>query len=229
MSGQRVQRQVTRLLDEIDAALTSREWERVRALSLDVLALQPENEDAKAFLSAADARLAGESWRPASGATPLPGTSEGLVPAPDVIAPAPSEGDPSTGSSVPVRIGIRTASGQRVQGVGETRRHSAAAGAAHSQPASFADGRYVVKKFLGEGGKKKVYLAHDTVLDRDVAFALIKTEGLDEASRTRITREAQAMGRLGTHPNIVTVFDFGDIDGLRPALAPPLPATVLLR
>ena len=51
------------------------------------------------------------------------------------------------------------------------------------QPTSFANGRYQVKKFLGEGGKKKVYLAHDTLLDRDVAFALIKTEKLDEAAR----------------------------------------------
>ena len=77
------------------------------------------------------------------------------------------------------------------------------------QPTSFADGRYQVKKFLGEGGKKRVYLAHDTLLDREVAFALIKTEGLDETSRTRIQREAQAMGRLGSHPHIVTVFDLG--------------------
>jgi hypothetical protein len=51
-----------------------------------------------------------------------------------------------------------------------------------AQPSSFAGGRYTVRKFLGEGGKKKVYLAHDTTLDRDVAFALIKTEGLDEAA-----------------------------------------------
>ena len=78
------------------------------------------------------------------------------------------------------------------------------------QPRSFATGRYQVKRFLGEGGKKKVYLAHDTTLDREVAFALIKTEGLDEISRTRIQREAQAMGRLGSHPHIVTVFDLGD-------------------
>ena len=77
------------------------------------------------------------------------------------------------------------------------------------QPTSFADGRYQVKRFLGEGGKKKVYLAQDTLLDREVAFALIKTEGLDETSRTRIQREAQAMGRLGSHPHIVTVFDLG--------------------
>ncbi len=81
------------------------------------------------------------------------------------------------------------------------------------QPSSFANGRYVVKRFLGEGGKKRVYLAQDTLLDREVAFALIKTEGLDEVSRTRITREAQAMGRLGSHPHIVTVFDLGEHEG----------------
>jgi len=78
------------------------------------------------------------------------------------------------------------------------------------QPTSFANGRYQVKRFLGEGGKKKVYLAHDTTLDREFAFALIKTDGLDETSRTRIQREAQAMGRLGSHAHIVTVFDLGE-------------------
>ena len=78
-------------------------------------------------------------------------------------------------------------------------------------PTSFANGRYQVNRFLGEGGKKKVYLAHDTLLDREVAFALIKTEGLDEVSRTRVTREAQAMGRLGSHPHIVTVFNQGSM------------------
>ena len=82
-----------------------------------------------------------------------------------------------------------------------------------AEPASFAGGRYAVKKFLGEGGKKKVYLAHDTLLDREVAFALINTEGLDETSRTRVAREAQAMGRLGSHPHIVTVFDLGQHEG----------------
>ena len=77
-------------------------------------------------------------------------------------------------------------------------------------PASFVNDRYQVKRFLGEGGKKKVYLAYDTTLDRDVAFALIKTEGLDETSRVRIQRETQAMGRLGYHPHIVTVFYLGE-------------------
>jgi hypothetical protein len=80
-------------------------------------------------------------------------------------------------------------------------------------PRSFANGRYEVKGFLGEGGKKRVYLAHDTLLDREVAFALIRTEGLDDMSRARIVREAQAMGRLGNHPHIVTVFDLGEDQG----------------
>src|SRR3989337_1695073 len=77
-------------------------------------------------------------------------------------------------------------------------------------PAAFAGGRYQVRRFLGEGGRKRVYLAHDTKLDRDVAIAVIKTEGLDDAGLARVRREAQAMGRLGDHPHIVTVFDVGD-------------------
>ena len=80
-------------------------------------------------------------------------------------------------------------------------------------PAFFREGRYMVKEFLGEGARKKVYLCHDTLLDRDVAFALIKTEGLDETGRQRILREAQTMGRLGEHPNNVQLFDLGDERG----------------
>ncbi|HEY5625945.1 MAG TPA: protein kinase [Dehalococcoidia bacterium] len=82
-------------------------------------------------------------------------------------------------------------------------------------PSSFAGGRYDVKRLLGEGGRKRVYLAHDDRLDRDVAVAIIKTEGLDEAGLSRVKREAQSMGRLGDHPNIVTIHDIGE-DGSQP-------------
>ncbi len=88
-------------------------------------------------------------------------------------------------------------------------------------PTSFVSGRYQVKKFLGEGGKKKVYLVHDKVLDRDVAFALIKTEKLDDGTRLRFSREAQVMGRLGDHPNIMTIYDMGDEKG-QPYIVLPL-------
>jgi tetratricopeptide (TPR) repeat protein len=88
-------------------------------------------------------------------------------------------------------------------------------------PTSFVNGRYQVKKFLGEGGKKKVYLVHDKVLDRDVAFALIKTEKLDDGTRLRFSREAQVMGRLGDHANIMTIHDMGDEKG-QPYIVLPL-------
>lgn len=78
-----------------------------------------------------------------------------------------------------------------------------------STPTSFADGRYTVSRLLGEGGMKMVCLARDSVLDRDVAFGLIKTDGLDDIGRERVLREAQAMGRMGTHPCIMPIYDLG--------------------
>jgi tetratricopeptide (TPR) repeat protein len=84
---------------------------------------------------------------------------------------------------------------------------------APSLPASFASGRYTVVRFLGEGGKKRVYHCYDTLLDRDVAFALLKTDGLDTVGIERVRREAKIMGRLGSHPHIVSVYDLGDEDG----------------
>src|SRR6266516_3039847 len=83
----------------------------------------------------------------------------------------------------------------------------------HALPTGFAGGRYLVKAFLGEGGSKCVYLTHDTRLERDVAVAVIRTEGLDEARLARVRREAQAMARLGDHPHIVSIHDVGDEGG----------------
>jgi CheY-like chemotaxis protein len=71
-------------------------------------------------------------------------------------------------------------------------------------------GRYRVTGVLGEGAMKRVLRAHDSVLDRDVALSLILSAGLDDVGRERFLREAQAMARIGSHPNVVTVFDFGE-------------------
>jgi tetratricopeptide (TPR) repeat protein len=74
-------------------------------------------------------------------------------------------------------------------------------------------GRYRVERFLGEGAYKRVYLARDTMLDRKVAFALLGNDSLDAGRADRVRREAQAMGRLAGHPNVVTVYDAGEDAG----------------
>src|ERR1700722_14955213 len=74
-------------------------------------------------------------------------------------------------------------------------------------PLSFANGRYQVVRTIGEGGSKIVYLVRDDLLDREVALSLIKIGGFDEQEKARITREAQAMAKLGDHPNIVAIHD----------------------
>ncbi len=77
-------------------------------------------------------------------------------------------------------------------------------------PPTVGAGRYRTRELLGEGARKRVYLAIDERLDREVAVAVVKTDGLDANGRVRITREAQAMARLGDDPHIVTVFDVGE-------------------
>jgi class 3 adenylate cyclase len=78
---------------------------------------------------------------------------------------------------------------------------------------SFVDGRYRVVRLIGEGSSKTVFLAHDAKIDRDVAFALIKTDGLDASGRERISREARAMGKLGDNPYVVSIYDVGEERG----------------
>jgi len=74
---------------------------------------------------------------------------------------------------------------------------------------SFGDGRYVVRRQLGEGGQKVVYLVHDTQLGRECALASLKAGELSDVKLARLEREARAMARLTAHENIVTVHDIG--------------------
>ncbi len=98
---------------------------------------------------------------------------------------------------------------------------SSASGPAIPLPTTLGAGRYQVKRFLGEGARKRVYLARDASLDADVAVAVVKTEGLDADGLIRVRREAQAMGRLRDHPNIVPVFDIGQ-EGAQPYIVSQL-------
>jgi hypothetical protein len=108
MPSERTQRQIDRLLDEAEHAIAARDWTTLRQHALDVLRLDPTNEDARTFLTAAER----DSAEPAI-ARPASADSRNVI-----VASATS---------------------------------------ATPGPTSFASGRYLVKKFLGEGGKKKVY------------------------------------------------------------------------
>jgi eukaryotic-like serine/threonine-protein kinase len=71
------------------------------------------------------------------------------------------------------------------------------------------DNRYRLVKPLGSGGMADVYLAHDSILDRDVALKVMSTRyASDEEFVERFKREAQSAAAL-SHPNIVSIFDRG--------------------
>src|SRR5512135_506709 len=74
--------------------------------------------------------------------------------------------------------------------------------------------RYRLLAQIASGGMAVVYKAHDTVLNRVVAVKILReTFADDKGFRTRFQTEAQSAANLA-HPNIVTVYDFGQ-DGSR--------------
>ncbi len=69
--------------------------------------------------------------------------------------------------------------------------------------------RYEIQHLLGRGGMAYVYYARDRVLGRAVAVKILREEyARDERFRACFRQEATAAARL-SHPNIVTVYDFG--------------------
>ena len=75
-------------------------------------------------------------------------------------------------------------------------------------------GKYRIVDKLGQGAMGEVFRAHDPVLGRDVAIKITagKLSG-DEDAKQRFLREARAAAQLN-HPNIVTVYDFGEEQGV---------------
>ena len=73
--------------------------------------------------------------------------------------------------------------------------------------------RYQIIRMIGEGGMANVYLAHDTILDRDVAVKILRGDlADDEKFVRRFQREAISASSL-SHPNIVEMYDVGEDDG----------------
>ncbi len=75
------------------------------------------------------------------------------------------------------------------------------------------DGRYQIIRTIGEGGMANVYLAYDTILEREVAVKVLRGDlANDEKFVKRFQREAKAASSLN-HPNIVEMYDVGEDDG----------------
>jgi eukaryotic-like serine/threonine-protein kinase len=76
-----------------------------------------------------------------------------------------------------------------------------------------ATARYRLRRELASGGMATVHLADDVVLDRPVALKILAPNlAADAAFVDRFRHEARAAGQL-RHPNVVTVYDWGAMDG----------------
>jgi eukaryotic-like serine/threonine-protein kinase len=75
-------------------------------------------------------------------------------------------------------------------------------------------GRYRIIKLIGGGGMANVYLAHDIILDREVAIKMLRIDFANEEEFIkRFQREAQSATSLA-HSNIVSIYDVGEEDDL---------------
>src|SRR5574344_2600413 len=73
--------------------------------------------------------------------------------------------------------------------------------------------RYQIIRSIGEGGMANVYLAYDTILDRNVALKVLRGDlANDDKFVRRFQREALSASNL-SHPNIVEVYDVGEEEG----------------
>jgi serine/threonine protein kinase len=73
-------------------------------------------------------------------------------------------------------------------------------------------GRYRIIRLLGEGDRKRTFLALDTNLQRKVALSLIKSHAA-KSDPGGTKREVEILGQAGSHDNIVTLYDSGVFDG----------------
>jgi len=69
-------------------------------------------------------------------------------------------------------------------------------------------GQYVIEKKIGSGGMGEVYLAHHGMMRRPSAIKLLRADQAGEVNLARFEREVQLTARL-THPNTITIFDYG--------------------
>jgi serine/threonine-protein kinase len=158
-----------------------------------------------------------EPVRPAAASAPAPVSTFTSTPAPgSTPAPPPRSQAPATPPTKPPPTGApptKTPTSQTLQGVGNK-----------LPPTDPTDdpirqvGRYLVRGRLGRGGMATVYRATDPSIGRDVAIKFLHASLAEDTDcRARFLRESRAAGGL-SHPNIVVVYDVGEIDS-RPYMA----------
>ncbi|MBI2215164.1 MAG: protein kinase, partial [Acidobacteria bacterium] len=79
--------------------------------------------------------------------------------------------------------------------------------------------RYQIVRVLGKGGMGTVFLAFDTLLNRQVALKVLNETGMTGAERkSRFLREARAAAQI-RHPNVATIYEVGESTEGRPFIA----------
>lgn len=75
-------------------------------------------------------------------------------------------------------------------------------------------GNYLIEDKIGEGGMAIVFKGQDLNLHRPVAIKVLHTHFANQDQfRERFLLEARTLARLGNHPSIISVYDFGNLDG----------------
>ena len=75
-------------------------------------------------------------------------------------------------------------------------------------------GRFVIRTPLGAGGMGEVYAAHDPTLNRLVALKVVRADHTSPQAHDRFRQEALSASALN-HPNILTIYELGEIEGGR--------------
>src|SRR6478672_6038865 len=74
-------------------------------------------------------------------------------------------------------------------------------------------GQYELRSILGKGGMAAVWRAYQPSLDREVAIKVMAAQfSEDESFTKRFNQEARSIARL-RHPNILTIYEFGEQGG----------------
>ncbi len=73
-------------------------------------------------------------------------------------------------------------------------------------PGELFDGRYKIKRRLGAGDRKVTYLAVDEKNDREVALSVVRPNAVPQ-DPGGTEREAKVLGRIGSHDNIVSLYE----------------------